>query len=253
MIPHKAAGSAKTRLGSQPVISTCIGMNLYRYVGNASTGATDPSGLEEHCGVVAPWDPRASWNPVDTFNLWFMSGGGKQAGDFAFGGIGYHQSRLNPGTPEQRQKWEYRAGIAAGTVVGGSLAIRLWPVVAAMGKEAVLVGTLTGTQIQALITSSGDRVVTLFTRLAQSPATDRLLYTATNPSLCNQIRHATEKTQLFVGRIPADLFHRLYYEGFIKVEYTQMGKVIDRAYVISAEAMPILHKYFEQSGGNGLP
>jgi len=37
--------------------------NLYRYVSNGPTNATDPSGLVEFLGVnwVSPWNPNARW------------------------------------------------------------------------------------------------------------------------------------------------------------------------------------------------
>jgi hypothetical protein len=121
------------------------------------------------------------------------------------------------------------------------------------GREAIVLGSLTASQIQGLIVSSGDRVVTLFTRLSQSPVANRALFTATNPNLCNQIQHTAGRTQLYVGRIPYDLFERLRLEGVIRVEQTMMGNVVDRAYVISVEAMPLLQQYFERTGGDGLP
>jgi hypothetical protein len=49
------------------------------------------------------------------------------------------------------------------------------------------------------------------------------------------------------------LFERLRLEGVIRVEQTMMGNVVDRAYVISVEAMPLLQQYFERTGGDGLP
>ncbi len=41
--------------------------NLYRYIGNSPTNATDPSGLAEW---VSPWDSSANWNVRDTLSFW---------------------------------------------------------------------------------------------------------------------------------------------------------------------------------------
>jgi hypothetical protein len=69
-------------------------------------------------------------------------------------------------------------------VIGGRIIVYA----GAGAQQAAVVGTLTATQIQNLIQSSGNRVVPLFTRLSQSPAAKRILYTATNPRLCDQIQ-----------------------------------------------------------------
>ena len=146
------------------------------------------------------------------------------------------------------------AGVtAAGSVPVSQIPARVTAFLAARGREAAVVGSLTSTQIQNLINSSGDRVTTVFTRLSQSPLANRALYTSTNPKLCDQIQHTTGRTQLYVARIPYDLFERLRLEQAIRVEQTQMGGVIDKAYVISAEAMPLLQPYFQQTGGDGIP
>ncbi|MEZ6100973.1 MAG: hypothetical protein R3E01_18695 [Pirellulaceae bacterium] len=98
-------------------------------------------------------------------------------------------------------------------------------VFAARIRAAAALGSLTAAQIQQLVSSSGDRVVTLFTRLSQSPVASQQLYTSANPNLCNQIQHVTGNTQLYVGRIPYDLFQRLLYDGKILEQTTQMGGV----------------------------
>ncbi len=191
------------------------------------------------------------------------------------GRVGPPNSFRFPGGPGQLQNYQalrdttasgvagvgIGAGAYGGTAIGGPLVAqggraataRLMALLATRGREAIFLGSLTANQIQGLIASSGDRAVTLFTRLSQSPVANRALYTATNPNLCNQIRHAAGKTQLYAGRIPHDLFQRLRFDGFIRVEQTQMGNVVDKAYMISAEAMPLLQQYFEQTGGDGIP
>ena len=117
------------------------------------------------------------------------------------------------------------------------------------GAEAYVAGSLTASQAQRLIASSGGRVVTLYTQLTQSPAANRILYAAQNPQLAEQARRAT----LYAGRIPADLFNRLRIEGLIRFEQTSMNGVVDTATVIEAEAMPLLHSYFQATGGDGTP
>jgi RHS repeat-associated protein len=58
--------------------------NPYRYCGNEPTSRTDPRGLE----WVWPWDPRASWNPLDTASLWTgIQGAGVVGGVQAEGGV----------------------------------------------------------------------------------------------------------------------------------------------------------------------
>jgi hypothetical protein len=113
---------------------------------------------------------------------------------------------------------------------------------ALLTPETYVLGSLTAANVQQLVTSSGDRVVTLVTRLTAAPVSNRLLYTSQNVQLCNEIK--TNGTSLFQGKIPLDLFNRLRLEGLIRIEKTLMGDQIDDAYVISAEAMSILHHYF---------
>ncbi len=119
---------------------------------------------------------------------------------------------------------------------------------AVIGGGATLgaVGGMTASRIQGLIASSGDRVVTVFTRLTQSPAANRVLHASPNQALCNQMPH----DKLFQGRIPYDLFQRLLHEKLIHSEMTRMNNVTDTAYRIEAGAMPFLQQYFKQVGGN---
>jgi hypothetical protein len=138
-------------------------------------------------------------------------------------------------------------------VTGRVIYLRVMSLGATGSRQVYVVGTLTATQVQALIQSSGDRGVTLFARLSQSPAANRIMYTSTNPNLCNQIQTNAGKTQMYSGKIPYDLFHRLRLEGLIRDEQTQMGIVVDKAYLIEAEAMAILQHYFQMIGGDGLP
>ena len=44
------------------------GLNLYGYVGGMPTFFEDPFGL---AAWLFPWEPGASWNPIDTARLWF--------------------------------------------------------------------------------------------------------------------------------------------------------------------------------------
>jgi RHS repeat-associated protein len=255
--------------------------NQSRYLENRPGHATDPTGLAEgpHRSPVTRVpgvfgdtiylnDSYFRDNPFGTPTIVCH-------GVTAQGRVGPANSFRFPGGPgslEWYMNWRdtVSSGVAGvgigvagyyGVTVAGPLAAqtgaagtaRLMAILAARGREAVVLGSLTLSQIQGLIASSGDRVVTLFTRLSQSPAANRVLYTSMNPQLCNQIQHTAGRTQLFVGRIPHDLFQRLVSDGFIRIEQTQMGNVVDKAYVISAEAMPLLQPFFEQSGGSGLP
>lgn len=56
---------------------------------------------------------------------------------------------------------------------------------------------------------------------------------------------------MYVGRIPADLFHRLRVENLIKPQMTEMGsganKVRDVAWYIEPQAMQVLQQYFEKA------
>ncbi len=85
----------------------------------------DPWGLRDW---LFPWEDGATWRPSPEF--WSSPGGHDNRGDFAFGGIGHHQSLVNPGTPEQQKQWGDRAGITVGVVVGGALLVEAAPVLA---------------------------------------------------------------------------------------------------------------------------
>lgn len=137
---------------------------------------------------------------------------------------------------------------AGGVVLSGGSALTVGEAAAiagaaisGVGTEAYVVGTLTTSQIQALIRSSGGQVVTVFTKLASFPDANRLLYTATSPKLCNQIAQGC----LYAGKIPQDLFRRLLAEGLIREETAMMGGVVETVYVIEAQAMPLLQQYFK--------
>ncbi|NOX55754.1 MAG: hypothetical protein GXP27_15195 [Planctomycetes bacterium] len=189
----------------------------------------EPSWWQGYLSYLAPWNNPAPVDGWDKALHW---------GKWTFWGIGVTSAA--------------GAGAAAATGVGSMTLSEVGVAVSAtatsVGAEAYVVGTLTAAQIQRLIASSGDRVVTVFTKLTQSPAANRVLYTSTNPRLCEEIRRGT----LYVGRIPADLFQRLVAENLIRRELTEMGGVRDYA-VISAEAMRILHHYFEATGGRPSP
>ena len=190
----------------------------YRYVHNSPTNYTDPSGLQ---------------------------------GEGAFGWVGYTHQAFHPPSPADKEKWERYAGYSAAAVSTAGLGIAageatagvgVW--VGSIGARTYVIGTLTAAQMQLLIASSGDRVVTVFSRLTQSPATNRLLHTWQNPAMCDKVRQGTT----YVGRIPADLFARLKAENLIKVQKIEMGGVVEEAYVFEAEVMPYLYQYFQASG-----
>jgi len=204
------------RFGSRDPIGYAAGVNVLEYVWDAPTNRIDPSGTQAF-----------GWN------CW----------------------ELRSNDPETIRRREFQAGCAAFGVTIGLPAALSAPTVASsafrLAAPALTTGAgvagLTASQIQALINSSGGRVVPVFTRLAQSPAANRICYTSKNPRLCNQIQKCTERTQLYVGKIPLDLFNRLKVEGQIWTDQTQMGNVIDRAYVISPQAMAILRRFFEET------
>ena len=64
-------------LSDDPISFSAGDSNIRRYVGNSPTNATDPSGLAVLFGheVLAPWDSRASWNPITTVKTWAGMGG----------------------------------------------------------------------------------------------------------------------------------------------------------------------------------
>ena len=140
---------------------------------------------------------------------------------------------------------------ASQAATGGAIIRGFFLRASALANTTYVIGTLTAANIQQLIISSGDRVVTLFTRLSQSPAVNRQLQTAMNQNLCNALPNP-QATQTFIARIPQDLFQRLLLEGHIRSELVTMGNVRDHAYVISADAMRILHPYFQAAQG-GAP
>ena len=103
---------------------------------------------------------------------------------------------------------------------------------------------LSRADIQNLIRSSGDKTITLYTRLCQAPVANRQLYTSTSQQLAFATPN-TQALQVYSARLPFDLFQRLLAEGAIRAEQTQMADATGRAYVISAQAMTVLHPYFE--------
>jgi RHS repeat-associated protein len=221
--------------------------NVHEFVNNSPTNFTDPAGLAV-AGNTTFLDKTincmAGFSDVATLGIapgirWL---------------IGY-----DPGI-DRSSGW-YWGGAAAPVVVATGGAATLPSGIGAAGGTTTVFGTsaVTGTtvattagaggailsrpEVQRLIQSSGNRVITVFTRLTQMPAANRHLYTWQNQAMCDTVRKGTD----FIGRIPADLFQRLIYEKQILVERTMMGGKYEDAYVISAEAMAILQQYFEAS------
>jgi hypothetical protein len=143
------------------------------------------------------------------------------------------------------------AAAAGLTVAGGGPAIRgvrglarvVGSAASKAGAEAYVVGTLTATQIQRLIASSGDKVVTIFSKLTSFPAANRVLCASDDTRLCETIKNGT----MYVGRIPYDLYMRLKYDGLISTAVTEMNNVRGTEIIIKAEAMPILQQYFQEA------
>ncbi|GAB5443819.1 MAG: hypothetical protein Fues2KO_41680 [Fuerstiella sp.] len=54
-------------ISEDPIGFAAGDVNVSRYVGNTATTEVDPTGLEDW---VWPWDPSASWNPIDTAETW---------------------------------------------------------------------------------------------------------------------------------------------------------------------------------------
>jgi len=227
--------------------------NLQRYCGNDPVNRVDPSGLVldrvrkagigaliglAECGRALTYPAR--WVGVDFSKqdrlleeLWDQT--------------------VSPREKEYTKRWTKGAAttsaVAAGAALGGPTIVQGGRTVAggisAAGSKAYAVGTLTASQVQQLIASSGDKVVTVFTRLTQSPAANRMLSASTDPRLADQARKAT----MYVGRIPADLFHRLVAEGEITYATTEMHGVRGTEVIFSSRAMQILAEYFTKSGG----
>ncbi len=101
--------SAGRWLSEDPIGFAGGDSNLYRYVGNSPTNATDPSGFETW---LLPWERNASWNVLGTLRLWFSNTPAEHYN-------GLMTKDTNP-SPALRQQCLASGGKAAGKLVAGT-------------------------------------------------------------------------------------------------------------------------------------
>jgi hypothetical protein len=218
----------------RPERATLDGVNPYEYVNSTPLRFTDPLGLAPEPGFWSGywyylWNPSRMDSDLRPYQYAALTTAAVSV--TAIGGLGAAS---------------YYGITAVGTVplsqISATVAME-YQFAAAMAAASA---PLTAAQAQRLVAQSGERVVTLFTRLSQSPMANQTLHTAMDPKLVHALQNS-QANQMFTARIPAILFNDMLQRELIQRQAINMGRVQEYAYVITAEGMQFVQCYFRGS------
>jgi RHS repeat-associated protein len=106
------------------------------------------------------------------------------------------------------------------------------------------IADLTMREIADLCRSSGRNYITVFTKQTRYPQSGRELHCALEEALAQATPRAGD---MFVGRVPVDLFRRLELTGFIRRATTTMQGVRGTEIIIEADAMRVIYSLFRRA------